>query len=118
MAPAPPDDPDEQRINTDVDDTDEGREQIDIGDLREVYRSVHVLEADRAIVEVLEPEGIPAFRRDRGSHALPAPDTSSGSYFIAVPEGQAAEARRLLAQALTDGVLDADSGEVVGSPIP
>ena len=107
-------DPPDARDDMDVDDTDDTPQEIDIGDLVEVYRSGHILEADRAIVEVLEPAAIPAFRRDRESHALPAPDSASGAYFIAVPREKAEEARQLLGQALADEVLDVDSGEVIG----
>jgi hypothetical protein len=101
------------------DDDDETGEETEGGgggepdELEEVYRCNADMEANRAIVEVLEPESIAAFRRDRVSHALPAPDAEPGGYFIAVPKDQADEARRLLAEALDDEVLDPDEGEVI-----
>jgi hypothetical protein len=81
--------------------------------LIEVYRCTSPLEADRAILEVLEPAGIAAFRRDRTMHALPAPDAEAGGYFIAVPSEDAAHARQLLAEAQEDEALDADDGDVL-----
>jgi hypothetical protein len=81
--------------------------------LIEVYRCAHELEANRAMIEVLEPAGIAAFRRDRVSHAFPAPDTETGAYFIAVPEEDAVRARELLAEAQEDEALDAAEGEVI-----
>ena len=81
--------------------------------LVEVYRCSGEMEADRAMVEVLQPEGIEAFRRDRVSRALPAPDAEPGNFFIAVPESQTGRARELLREALEDGALDADEGEVI-----
>jgi hypothetical protein len=82
-------------------------------DLVEVYRTAAPLEADRVIVEVLEPAGIPCFRRDRISHALPAPDAQSGAYFVAVAVADAERARQLLEQARADQILDTAEGEIV-----
>lgn len=82
-------------------------------ELVEVYRTVGLLEADRAMVEVLEPAGIRCFRRDRVSHALPAPDAQPGAYFIAVGTADAERARKLLAQAISDRALDAAEGEII-----
>jgi hypothetical protein len=79
----------------------------------EVYRCATEMEADRALVEVLEAEDIEGYRRDRVSHALPAPDSESGNYFIAVPIADAERARGLLQEALADEVLDADEGQVI-----
>jgi hypothetical protein len=81
----------------------------------EVYRCSTELEANRAIVEVLGPEAIEAYLRDRVSRALPAPDAEPGGLFIAVPDSQAARARELLREALEDGALDGDEGEVIES---
>ncbi|HEX2572245.1 MAG TPA: hypothetical protein VH877_22060 [Polyangia bacterium] len=82
-------------------------------DLVEVYRTIGLLEADRAMVEILQPAGIPCFRRDRISHALPAPDAQPGAYFIAVSAGNAEQARKLLAQAISDRALDPAEGEII-----
>lgn len=81
--------------------------------LTEVYRTNSQMEADRAIVEVLGAEGIEAYLHDRSSHALPAPASQTGSYFIAVAEEDVAEARQLLRDALEDEALDAEEGEVI-----
>ncbi len=79
----------------------------------EVYRAAHILEADRAAVEVLGPAGLAVVRRDRVIHALPAPSSEVGAYFLAVPEKDADKARKLLARAQSDGVLDSDAGQVL-----
>ena len=79
----------------------------------EVYRANAAMEADRAIVEVLEPAGIEAFLRDRVSHAMPAPDATPGNYFIAVAAEDAANARVALREALEDEALDPAEGEVL-----
>ena len=80
--------------------------------LVEVYRSTDAMDADRAIVEVLQPEGIDCFLRDRVSHALPAPDSETGGYFVAVPEANADTARALLRQALSDGIIGGEALEI------
>jgi len=79
----------------------------------EVYRAAHILEADRAAVEILQPAGIAVVRRDRVIHALPAPSSEVGAYFLAVPAPDADRARRLLDRAQKDGVLDSDAGQVL-----
>jgi hypothetical protein len=84
-----------------------------VDDTVEVYRTTNEMDANRAIVEVLSPEHILAFRRDRFSHALPAPGTETGGYFIAVRKIESEKARSLLEQALADGVIDKDSGSMI-----
>jgi hypothetical protein len=86
----------------------------DEDELVEVYRCANELEADRAMIEILEEEGIECFRRDRISHALPAPDAEPGAYFIAVPAAEAERARELLREALSDEALDREAGEILG----
>ncbi len=83
------------------------------GSYIEVYRCANVMEADRAAVEVLGPSGIAAVRRDRVSHAIPAPSSEAGAYFLAVPEKEAAHARKLIQRALTDGILDGNEGQLM-----
>src|SRR6478672_7506331 len=95
------------------DEEDEGIE-AEREELVEVYRAGQSMEADRAMVEVLSPEGIDCFLRDRTSHALPAPDSEAGGYFIAVPVADADRARELLRQAHADEVLDPHQGRVMG----
>ena len=46
-------------------------------------------------------------------HALPAPSSEVGAYFLAVPERDADKARQLLSRAQSDGVLDSDAGQVL-----
>ncbi len=79
----------------------------------EVYRAAHILEADRAAIEILQPAGVHVVRRDRVIHALPAPSSEVGAYFLAVPERDAEKARKLLSRAQSDGVLDSDAGQVL-----
>ena len=82
-------------------------------DVVEVFRAVDKMGAQAAIDEVLGPLGIDGFVHDRMSHALPAPDSMPGGYFVAVPADRASEAVAALRDALTDGAID---GEVtVGS---
>lgn len=84
-----------------------------VDDLVEVYRCITEMEADRAMVEVLEPLGIESYLHDRVSHALPAPDSEAGAFFIAVNEDDAERAREALREALEDDVLDANEGELI-----
>ena len=56
------------------------------------FGAANGMAAQAAIDEVLEPLGIDAFVHDRVSHALPAPASMPGGYFIAVPLTRAAEA--------------------------
>ena len=51
----------------------------------EVFRAADRMGAQAAIDEVLEPLGIDGFVHDRMSHALPAPASMPGGYFVAVP---------------------------------
>lgn len=82
-------------------------------DVVEVFRAVDKMGAQAAIDEVLGPLGIDGFVHDRMSHALPAPDSMPGGYFVAVPADRASEAVAALQDAITDGAID---GEVtVGS---
>ena len=84
-----------------------------VDDLVEVYRCITEMEADRAMVEVLEPVGIESYLHDRVSHALPAPASEPGSFFIAVNAEDAERARDILREALEDDVLDANEGELI-----
>lgn len=51
----------------------------------EVFRAADAMAAQAAIDEVLGPLGIDGFVHDRVSHALPAPASMPGGYFVAVP---------------------------------
>ncbi len=81
-------------------------------ELVEVFRAVDAMGAQAAIDEVLEPLGIDAYVHDRMSHALPAPASMPGAYFVAVPLGRVAEAAAALREAVTDGAID---GEVTAA---
>jgi hypothetical protein len=74
----------------------------------EVFRAADRMGAQAAIDEVLQPLGIDAFVHDRMSHALPAPASMPGGYFVAVPLGRASEAAAALQDAVTDGALDGE----------
>ena len=77
-------------------------------DMVEVFRAVDRMGAQAAIDEVLEPLGIDAFVHDRNMHALPAPASMPGGYFVAVPAERAAEAVAALRDAITDGAIDGE----------
>lgn len=98
----------------DTEDTETPLLSSSVEDPVEVYRCTNPLEADRALVEVLEPAGIAAVRHDRVESALPAPATAPGAYFIAVSAEDADAARELLREALEDSALDRDNGTVLG----
>jgi hypothetical protein len=85
-----------------VNDTDDTDEMV------EVFRAVDRMGAQAAIDEVLQPLGIDGFVHDRMSHALPAPASMPGGYFIAVPVTRASEAVAALRDALTDGAIDGE----------
>jgi hypothetical protein len=74
----------------------------------EVFRATDSMAAEAAIAEVLEPLGIDAFVHDRVSHALPAPASMPGGYFIAVPFGRSQEAIAALRDAVTDGAIEGE----------
>ena len=77
-------------------------------ELVEVFRTVQQMAARTAIDTVLEPLGIDGYIHDRVSHALPAPDSMPGSYFVAVPSDRAGEAAQALRDAITDGAIDGE----------
>lgn len=77
-------------------------------ELVEVFKTVEPMAAQAAIDEVLEPLGIDAYIHDRVSHALPAPASMPGGYFIAVPSERAAEAAEALREAVTDGAVEGE----------
>ncbi len=79
-------------------------------ELVEVFRAGDHMAAQAAVDEVLQPMGIDAFVHDRMSHALPAPASMPGAYFIAVPIDRADEASDALREALSDGAIE---GELV-----
>jgi len=56
------------------------------GDYVEVHRADDQAEALRIVDTVLLPAGIQAVIHDRTDHALLAPASQPGGYFIAVPE--------------------------------
>jgi hypothetical protein len=86
-------------------------------ELIEVFFTGDKMVAQTAIEEILAPAGIDAFVHDRMSHALPAPASMPGGYFVAVPAEQAMEAAQALRDALTDGaLLDGEVAELGDEP--
>lgn len=77
----------------------------------EVFRCTHEGLAQQVVEAILQPAGIFAVVHNRASSALPAPDSMSGGYFIAVPRDRAQEAAQLLRDAQLDGALS-DEGDV------
>ncbi|HEX6839839.1 MAG TPA: hypothetical protein VF334_24860 [Polyangia bacterium] len=77
-------------------------------DMVEVFRAADRMGAQAAIDEVLGPLGIEGWVHDRMSHALPAPASMPGGYFVAVPLARASEAVAALRDALTDGAIDGE----------
>jgi hypothetical protein len=77
-------------------------------ELVEVFRAANALAAQAAIDEVLEPIGIDAYVHDRVSHALPAPASMPGDYFVAVPVERAQEAAAALRDAVSDGTIEGE----------
>jgi hypothetical protein len=77
-------------------------------ELVEVFRAGDEMAAQAAIDEVLEPMGIDAYVHDRVSHALPAPASMPGGYFVAVPLERAEEAAAALREAVTDGAIEGE----------
>jgi hypothetical protein len=74
----------------------------------EVFRAADEMAAQAAIEEVLQPMGIDGFVHDRVSHAVPAPASMVGGYFVAVPIERAEEAAAALRDAVTDGAIDGE----------
>ncbi|SRR6266498_2784676 len=88
-------------------------------ELIEVFFTGDQMVAQTAIEEVLAPAGIDAYVHDRMSHALPAPASMPGGYFVAVPADQAVEAAQALRDALTDGALmDGEVADLGGDEPP
>jgi hypothetical protein len=77
-------------------------------DVIEVFKTREQMAAQAAIDEVLGPLGIDSYIHNRVSHALPAPATMEGGYFIAVPRDRATEAVQALTEALSDGAIDGE----------
>ena len=76
--------------------------------LVEVFRAANEMAAHAAIEEVLEPLGIDGYVHDRMSHALPAPASMPGGYFVAVASDRAGEAAEALREAVTDGAIEGE----------
>lgn len=74
----------------------------------EVFRAADAMAAQAAIDEVLGPLGIDGFVHDRVSHALPAPASMPGGYFVAVPVDRATQAAAALQDALVDGAIEGE----------
>ena len=70
-------------------------------DYVEVHRTDDQGEALRLVDVVLRPNGINAVIHDRVDHALPAPASQPGGYFIAVPKGERDRALELIQSAVS-----------------
>jgi len=80
--------------------------------LKEVFRSSDFQAAQRVCAVVLH--AFETFIRSRESRAFPTPATAVGEDAIAVPADQAERAVQVLREAIEDGVITPEDGEVVG----
>jgi hypothetical protein len=85
-------------------------------ELVEVFECDNDVVARLVIDEILGPQGVYAALHDRRSHSLPAPAAMAGVMAVAVPEHDAARARRMLRAAQQDKVL-LDDGSIVGETV-
>ena len=77
-----------------------------------VYVTEDAAEAEAICDEVLAPNEIEAFVRDRRSHVFPIPAAEGGAFVIVVASAHAADARGHLTQARESGVIS-PHGELV-----
>ncbi len=80
-------------------------------DLVDVFVCYDAQVAER-VMEVLQEGGVTPMVRDLSSQAFPTSMGRTGARNIAVPESQAEKARRLLADAEADGIVDRQDGEL------
>ena len=81
-------------------------------DIVEVFEASTLAAAQKILDVLLLPEGIEVDLHDRSDHAFPT-EGQPGGYFIAVPLAQAARAREVLSEAMKNGFLDPNDGEVI-----
>jgi hypothetical protein len=77
----------------------------------EVFRCADRIVAQRICSVVLNE--LQPFIRSRDIVSFPTPAANSGNEFIAAETGQAQTARRLLSEAISDGVIDESDGELL-----
>lgn len=77
----------------------------------EIFRCADRASAERICDVVLT--NIPTLIHSRGSRAFPTASLNLGQEFIAVEEPQAANARQLLTEAIQDGVIGPEEGELL-----
>lgn len=65
------------------------------------------------VMEMLRSSGIEPMLRDRVSHIIPTTVGHSAEQLIAVQQHEAERARAALLQALEDGVIDKNDGELI-----
>lgn len=70
-----------------------------------VYVTEDAAEAEAICDEVLAPNGIEAFVRDRTSHVFPIPAAEAGAFVIVVSSAHSGDARGHLAEARESGVI-------------
>ncbi len=78
-----------------------------------VYVTEDAAEAEAICDEVLTPNGIEAFVRDRTSHVFPVPAAQASAFVIVVSSAHAKDARGHLGEARESGVIS-KHGELVG----
>ncbi len=69
-------------------------------DFVEIYETDSQARAARIVAVVLRAQGVEAVLHDRTDHAIPAPASQPGSYFIAVPADDRERALTLLREYL------------------
>ena len=79
----------------------------------EIYHTSSSIAAHKIADVVLAPEDVEALIHDASDHAYPAPATESGSFQLLVRADQVDKGKKLVADALKDGFLAADEGELV-----
>lgn len=80
----------------------------DVGDFVEVFATDNDIAAGFVADRILGANGIVSVKHDRRSRAIAAPASLPGVIGIAVNISDAERARRLIAEARTDGVLPSD----------
>ena len=78
----------------------------------EVYRTESAIVAQKMLDEVLRPEGIRAQMHDRLEKMFPGQGKPGGVYIAAAVE-QADAARELIHEAIEDGFVEEDEGELL-----
>jgi hypothetical protein len=81
-------------------------------DVVEVYRTESTIVAQKIVDVILIPDGINAVVHDRSDRAFPGIG-QPGGWFVAVPGLQREEALRLIGEAMDNGFIDDEEGELL-----